>query len=111
MRNFVQAGDTVNVLAPYNVTSGNGVRIGALFGVAVTDAVQGESVPIKTTGVFDLPKNTNDAFSVGENVFWDPDNRLCTTGGTLNIGVAVEGAAPGAATVRVRLGPNTIATP
>jgi predicted RecA/RadA family phage recombinase len=108
MRNFVQAGDTVNVPAPYDVTSGNGVRIGALFGVAVTDAVQGESVPIKTAGVFDLPKNTNNAFSVGENVFWDPVNRFCASEGTLNIGVAVEEVAPGTATVRVRLGPNTL---
>jgi predicted RecA/RadA family phage recombinase len=41
MRNFVQMGDVVTVTSPATVSSGNGVLIGTLFGVAATDAESG----------------------------------------------------------------------
>ena len=38
MKNFIQPGDSLTVSAPYAVTSGQGVLIGALFGIAAYDA-------------------------------------------------------------------------
>jgi predicted RecA/RadA family phage recombinase len=56
MKNYLQEGDSVTVPAPANVSSGDGVLLGTLFGVAATDADSGANVTIKTTGVFTLPK-------------------------------------------------------
>ena len=38
MKNFIQPGDSLTVSAPYAVTSGQGVLVGALFGIAAYDA-------------------------------------------------------------------------
>ena len=38
MRNFIQLGNTVVVPAPYALTSGQGAKVGQLFGVATNDA-------------------------------------------------------------------------
>jgi predicted RecA/RadA family phage recombinase len=42
MRNFVQPGDSLAVAVPYaaGVTAGQGVLVGALFGVAAVDGAQ-----------------------------------------------------------------------
>lgn len=105
MKNFVQPGDTVVVAAPAAVNSGDGVVVGAIFGVAVNGAPNGADVPIKTMGVFDLPKAGGDAFAVGDRVYWSAGANECTATATGNypIGTAVAAAAGGDATVRVRL--------
>lgn len=103
MKNFVQPGDTVVVAAPAAVNSGDGVVVGAIFGVAVNGAANGADVPIKTMGVFDLPKAGGDAFAVGDRVYWSAGANECTATGNYPIGTAVAAAAGGDATVRVRL--------
>jgi predicted RecA/RadA family phage recombinase len=91
MKNFVQHGDTLTVIAPAAVGSGEGVLVGSIFGVAVTAAAGGADVPIKTTGVFDLPKIGSQEWSAGDLVYWDNANKRCTTVDTGNvlIGAAV----------------------
>ncbi|QYU68028.1 DUF2190 family protein [Leptolyngbya sp. 15MV] len=56
MRNFIQPGDSLAVAVPYagGVTSGQGVLVGALFGVAAVDAAQNAVIEAATAGVFDL---------------------------------------------------------
>lgn len=67
MKNFVQRGDTITVAAPATLSSGDGVLIGSLFGVATTDAASGADVALVTTGVIALPKeSTTDTFAVGD---------------------------------------------
>jgi predicted RecA/RadA family phage recombinase len=100
MRNFVQPGDSLAVTVPYagGVTAGQGVLIGALFGVnAVIEAA--------TLGVFDLTKEPALAISAGARVFWDNTNRRVTTTATGNfsIGIATQAALAADATVRVWL--------
>ncbi|MGR3464083.1 DUF2190 family protein [Limimaricola sp.] len=104
MRNFIQPGNSITVPAPAAVFSGQGVIVGALFGVAATDAVTGEDVAISTMGVFELPKASG-AIAVGAKVYWIAADKTVTTTATGNtlIGAAIEAAATGAATVRVRL--------
>lgn len=107
MRNFVQPGRMIGVTAPAAVASGDGVLIGALFGVAASDAASGAAVEIATEGVFDLPKATGgaNAFTVGAAVEWNAAAaRLAAHASGVRIGVVVAAAGADAATARVRLG-------
>lgn len=104
MKNYVQPGDVITVIAPYNVSAGDGVHLLTLFGVAVSDAAQGSPVPIKTTGVFDLPKEATDTFGVGNDVYWHPDLRRCVDAPGIPIGHSLAEAGDGTTTIRVRLG-------
>lgn len=109
MKNFVQSGDTITINAPYTVTSGGGIQIGGLFGVACDDIANGVEGEMLTRGVFDLVKATG-AVAVGDEIYWDNTNRVVSTtaAGNKRIGVAVAAALSGAATARVRLdGANT----
>lgn len=104
-KNYIQPGDTVTVTAPATVASGAGVLVGTLFGVAITGAASGAAVPIKTTGVFDLPKTSAQAWTVGAAIYWDDTAKNCTTTSTSNtlIGKALAVAANPSATGVVRL--------
>lgn len=105
MKNYVQPGDIIEVPAPATVSSGAGVLVGSLFGVAATDAESGAPVQITTEGVFDLAKTSAQAWTVGADVYWDNTAKTCTTSGSGNtlIGVAVAAAANPSSTGRVRL--------
>jgi predicted RecA/RadA family phage recombinase len=114
MINYVQRGETLDVIAPYAVTSGAGVRVGNKFGVAAVTAASGASLAIAVVGVFDLAKDAS-TFTDGSAVFWDNTNLVATSAlgaGNILIGVAnlnkPDGTvAPGGSTsdptVRVRL--------
>lgn len=105
MRNFIQEGDTVTIPAPAGgVLSGDGVLVGALFGVAVTTAAAGELVEITTEGVFDLAK-AGAPFAIGEKIYWDAEAKHATATAAQGawIGVATADALASAAAVRVRL--------
>lgn len=105
MKNFIQPGRVVTVTAPANVSSGDGVLVGALFGVAFTDAASGAAIEIGTEGVFELAKTSAQAWSVGAKIYWDGSK--CTTadgsGANTLIGNAVEIAANPSPTGKVRL--------
>lgn len=105
MRNFVQRGGNLTLAAPYTVLSGGGMLVGAIFGVAAEDAVQGAPVDAVTEGVFTLPKPLAGAIAVGAPVFWDDTAKQATATATNNtrIGVAVAAAADQTGTVAVRL--------
>lgn len=97
MKNFVQPGNTLTLTAPYAVVSGDGLLVGAIFGIASGTAALGESVETALTGVFDITKVGAQAWTVGAKVYWDNTNKRCTTVSTDNtlIGVAVEAGASG----------------
>lgn len=107
MKNYVQPGSTLTLTAPYAVTSGDGLLVGSIFGVAAGDAASGATVEAALTGVFDLTKIGSQAWTVGAKIYWDDTNKRCTTVATDNtlIGVAVEAVAGGAGDTigRVRL--------
>ena len=105
MKNYIQDGVNVTVAAPADVTSGAGVLVGTLFGVASTDAASGAQVAIVTTGVFELPKTTAQAWTVGAAIYWDNTNTVATTASSGNtlIGKALAAAANPSATGIVRL--------
>ncbi|MDZ4678403.1 MAG: DUF2190 family protein [Oligoflexia bacterium] len=104
MKNFIQLGETVTLVAPYTVVSGAGLLVGAVFGVASLDATSGAAVEAALEGVFDLPKASG-AISQGAKVYWDNSAKNLTTTSSSNtlVGVAVVAALSGDALVRVRL--------
>ena len=103
MKTFIQPGDSLTVSAPYAVTSGQGVLIGALFGIAAYDAAISTTVEIQTEGVFDVTKEPSLAITAGARVYWDNTNRRITTTATGNypVGIATLAALAADATVRV----------
>ncbi|MCQ4162906.1 DUF2190 family protein [Roseomonas sp. GC11] len=107
MRNYLQPGDSLALPIPYagGVTAGQGVLVGALFGVAAMDGAQNALVECQTKGVFDLTKEPALAITAGARVFWDNTNRRITTTATGNfqIGIATTAALAADATVRVVL--------
>ena len=109
-KNKVQdEGNLILVTAPYAVSSGGGVLVGALFGIAETDAASGGSVVIDTEGVFNITKATgaSTAFAFGDRVFWDNTNKVVTpvSTGNTEVGIATADATISATTGRVRLQP------
>ncbi|TIL25597.1 MAG: DUF2190 family protein [Mesorhizobium sp.] len=109
MKNYVQAGNVITATAPAGgVSSGDGVLFDSLFGVASTDAAEGEDFELATIGVFDLPKAAV-SVTFGAPLYWDDDAKVITTvdsttaGANAVAGIAITAADSGVATARVRL--------
>jgi predicted RecA/RadA family phage recombinase len=87
------------------VTSGQGVLVGNLFGVAATTAADGDNVEIATVGVYEPPKLVSAVIAAGARVAWDDTAKQVVLPGTgmAPIGIATLAAGNGAATARVRL--------
>jgi predicted RecA/RadA family phage recombinase len=105
MKNFVQPGENITVTAAAAATSGAGVKVGNLFGIASGDAAIGEPLVLVTEGVFEMPKVAADDFTVGAAVYWRASDGAMTTtaSGNTKVGTAVSAAGTGTASVRVRL--------
>lgn len=105
MKNFVQAGNVLSLIAPYALTSGDGFQVGTLFAVATSDALVDEVVEGSTVGVYALTKKASDVVTQGLDLYWDNTNKEVTiTASThLKIGQATLAAAGADATVNVRL--------
>ena len=104
MKNFIQPGDSLAVTVPYaaGVTSGQGVLVGALFGVAAVDGAQNAVIECQTQGVFDITKEPALAITAGARLFWDNTNRRLTTTATGNFQVGLATVAALAADTTVR---------
>src|SRR5262245_31229773 len=105
MKNFVQNGNIVTLTAPYARTSGQGLLVGSIFGVAQTDAASGAAVESVVEGVVDLTKVSAQAWTAGNLIYWDDTAKNATTVSTSNklVGVAIAAAANPSSTGRVRL--------
>jgi predicted RecA/RadA family phage recombinase len=105
MKNFINEGYTLDVTSGSNVTSGQLVILGSLVGVATTTAAAGTTFALKTSGVFELAKNSAEAWTIGAKIYWDTTNLWATTtvGSNVLIGRAAEIAANPSAVGRVLL--------
>lgn len=106
MKNYLQEGRTITLTAPAGgVTSGEGVVIGSLFGVATKTAEAGETVTIASTGVFELPKLASAVIAAGDAVAWDDTARQVNAPGSgrYPVGIAIKAAGNGVVTIEVRL--------
>lgn len=102
MKNFVANGDAITITAADNLTSGQGVLIGSIFGVAANDIANGDDGTINLTGVYELPMSTNDPAFHFAPVYWDNIEKNCVGSSANNtlIGVSLGG---GGGVVTVRL--------
>lgn len=105
MKNFVQVGHQVPVIALASVSAGQGVLIGSLFGVAVHDAASGDPLELSLEGVYRMAKATGAAWTVGARLYWDDTAKNVTTTASTNklIGVALEAADSAATSGVLRL--------
>lgn len=89
MQNFVQQGNTITLVSPAVVKSGDGVLVQNMFGIAAFDAKPGDSLELVLDGVFVLPKALVD-IPQGARLYWDDVAKNVTTvsSGTTLIGVA-----------------------
>jgi len=94
-RNFIQPGETITVVAPRNVASGEGVLVGSIFAVALAAAAAGQAVEARRVGVFDLTKAAGQAMTAGQKVYWDNAafNVTTTAAGNTPIGATTQAQA------------------
>ncbi|WP_157669292.1 DUF2190 family protein [Chitinibacter sp. GC72] len=105
MKNFIQPGAVITLLAPAALASGDAVLVGSVFGVAATAAANGAPVEVKREGVFTLPALNTDTATVGAKAYWDNTNKRTTptaSGNTL-IGAYVAAKSSGDTTAAVLL--------
>lgn len=105
MKNFVQEGEVITVIAPYAVVSGDGALVDSIFGVATTSAAKGASLELKREGVFNLPALNTDVIGLGAKLYWDAANKrlTVTANGNLLVGAAAGVKIAGAATIAALL--------
>jgi predicted RecA/RadA family phage recombinase len=105
MNNYKQMGDTLDLVAPYDVTSGAGFLVGSIFAVASVTAVTGQTLSGVTRGVFDLKAKAADTGAVGTKVYWDNTAKEITITSTDNtlVGVLTEAKTNGPVIASVRL--------
>lgn len=106
MKNYLQNGHIVRVTTPAGgIASGDALIVGSIFGIAAYSSAEGDPVELSTTGVFQLPKTSAAALTVGARVAWDNTAKEVTTPAVSRfpIGVAVEAAGNGVTKVAVRL--------
>ncbi|MBK5924057.1 hypothetical protein CCR90_09785 [Rhodovulum sulfidophilum] len=78
--------ERVTATATAAATSGAGVKMGNLFGIASCDAAIGEPLVLVTEGVFEMPKVSTDDFTVGAAVCWRSSDGAVTTTASGNTG-------------------------
>lgn len=107
MRNFIQPGNTMTLTAPTGgVEAGEAVKIGAIFGVAVSDAAEGEQFALEVEGIFELPKVSAQTWAEGDRVYWDGDEATNVATAGQFIGLAAEDKLTSTVLGKVRLVPG-----
>jgi predicted RecA/RadA family phage recombinase len=97
MKNYVQEGRAIDVVAPVGgLTSGAFYYLNGLMGVVAVTAVQDDPSSIYTKGVFTLPKATSEAWAIGDALYWDVANsRFTKTAGVNRVPAGFAGAVAG----------------
>lgn len=107
MKNYVQPGAAIDVVTPSGgYTAGNFYVVGVLAGVAALTSLEGADNVLHTDGVFTLPKETGQAWAIGDQLYWDAGNSRFTktAGENISRGVAAAVAASGDTTGNVKIG-------
>lgn len=106
MKNFIAEGATVTAPAPAAGTiSGNAYLLGTLIGIASTTQPVGTPTAFSLVGVFEVPKVSAEAWTIGAAIYWDDTAKKFTSvvGTNTLAGNAWAAAANPSAVGRVRL--------
>jgi predicted RecA/RadA family phage recombinase len=103
VKNYIAEGDTLTITAGSAISSGSGVLVGSVFGVAATDIAGSAEGPINLTGIYDLPKTAAQAWTAGALIYWS--GTACTNVASTNklIGIATRAQLAADTIGRVRL--------
>lgn len=85
MKTYVQHDDNVPLIAPEGgAITDTPYLIGAIFGMAMNSADEGQPFELRRKGVISFPKKTAEAWTQGAVLYWDPvGGNLTTTAGSL----------------------------
>lgn len=104
MKNFVQVGANISLIATAAAVSGQLVVIGGLAGIASGTAAIGETVTLVRVGVFNgVVKKTSETWSEGDKLYWTGTELTKTVSTNRLVGVAVLAATSDATTGTVFL--------
>ena len=107
MQNFFKPGNVVDVVAPKDLASGEGVAIGKIFGFAGLAAKSGTVVPLQVEGSFVIKRAAGYTPTAGAVAGFDAATQTLLATGGLTIGYVV-GPSPDDATYSiVKLIPST----
>jgi predicted RecA/RadA family phage recombinase len=108
---YVGDGRTVEYKPIADTAAGEVIVYGQMVGVALTSLAAGQWGAIAVEGIYDVVKKPEDAFGVGERVYWHLFNGYATSTPTgFLLGKAVRSAAEGESWVRVRLTSEILTT-
>lgn len=111
MKNYVQEGDYLTITAASTISSGDGVMVGDLFGVAVTDIANGSTGVLATKGIYDIEKATDvgSGGTIWNPAYWDATQGKVTAIATGNtqIGLFAETVLDAATAAQILLTPVT----
>lgn len=105
MKNYIQPGNLLPLIAPYARSSGQAAKIGSIVAVATEDVAISATATFALEGVFDVDKVSAEAWTPGLRIYWDDTAKLFTlvVGSNTLAGVAVETVGTSTATGKVRL--------
>lgn len=105
MRNLLSNGSQVRLLAPYALSTGDGVQIGSLFGVAAGAAAIGGLFDMIMVGEVRITAVSSDTGAVGTPMYWDNTARALTTtaGANMCVGVLTSAKTSGQTQATIRL--------
>lgn len=100
---FVKEGQNIDFVLTANVAVGDVVVIGSKIGIALTAGSTGDTIAVKTNGVWTMAAVTGTAFSVGDTLYWDDTANNLTKTSTSNtlVGVALEAKESAGTTAKV----------
>jgi predicted RecA/RadA family phage recombinase len=107
MKIYYGKGDSINIIAPFNLTGGQGLQIKAIFGIVGADTLAGLQAALHLVGEMAITtKVSAQTWAVGDSVYWDNDLKNfanATVSGGIKIGVVTEIAASGQTNAKIRL--------
>ena len=91
MKNYVQIGKNLDIIASAAYASGELVVEGEIVGVAVTDIASGETGTVCTQGVYQFTKETAASLAQGDLAYYDASTKkLDATTSNACVGIVVK---------------------
>jgi predicted RecA/RadA family phage recombinase len=105
MKNFIEEGKIITLVAGGVVTGGTPEFIGGMAVIPASSGVLNDSIPCAVSGVFSLPKKASLAVANGDDLYWDsdPGEITKTAADGVYIGKAFEAALAADTTVNVKI--------
>jgi predicted RecA/RadA family phage recombinase len=109
---FIHDGKAIDFTPEVDTPAGSVLILGSLTGITKIDLKAGELGALHLVGVYDIEKAAADVVTVGAKIYWKDDKATIVASTTVSqvttdhpyVGVAIEAAAAGDTTVRVRIG-------